>query len=419
MRASIAAEFLLISLAISGCGTLDHKTILLNVGDSKESVLKVMGLPQDRQVSGQQEAWQYCVSGAGFGWNDHKVVWFNAGHVTGINSYRSGVTGCKGGIQPVRWDNAPSSHLTSGPEIKSAIGATSSSNLVDIKELRLRVNMPPPIYDDIKRIALVHPPKASLQPELSGTEGKEARLSFQQIIANLRHVKAQMEVVERADLGPVISEMQFQMNGLVRDKDVVKVGHMLGVDYLFLYSIVLTTDKEMEYVKLNGGAVGAIVSGKILNVETGRIVYLESITQSVTRPSPERGHQWTNSQNDRAWALSRALKGLSYSLDAAFTPRDCGCKACEVYRIFAAHGIFVDSAYQGPGARVSLVLEASPGERVGIRESDVIAKVNGTTVESAQAFAELINTTPNLMCQGSIYTVRRGTDEKDYSVITK
>jgi hypothetical protein len=94
---------------MGGCGTLDNKTILLNVGDSKERVLEVMGTPQDRQSNGQLEAWQYCVSGAGFGWNDHKVIWLNDGRVTGINSYRSRVSGCTGGIEPVRWENAPDS----------------------------------------------------------------------------------------------------------------------------------------------------------------------------------------------------------------------------------------------------------------------------------------------------------------------
>src|SRR5687767_13600739 len=98
-----------LSLFMAGCGTLDSKTILLNVGDSKERVLKVMGPPEDRQINGQQEAWQYCVSGAGVGWNDHKIIWLSAGQVTGINSYRSGGTGCTRAIQPVRWESAPDS----------------------------------------------------------------------------------------------------------------------------------------------------------------------------------------------------------------------------------------------------------------------------------------------------------------------
>lgn len=102
----VATTTVLLSL-ISACGTLDNKTILLNVGDTKETVLATLGTPQDRQIEGAREAWQYCVSGAGFGYNDHKIVWFNAGRVTGINSYRTSVTGCSAGIRTVRWESAP------------------------------------------------------------------------------------------------------------------------------------------------------------------------------------------------------------------------------------------------------------------------------------------------------------------------
>ena len=111
MRTAMKGMVLLLSLFTGGCGTLDDRTILLNVGDSKQAVLDIMRPPMDRQISGQREAWQYCVSGAGFGWNDHKIGWFNSGRVTGINSYRSRVTGCQGGIQQVRWESAPDSVL--------------------------------------------------------------------------------------------------------------------------------------------------------------------------------------------------------------------------------------------------------------------------------------------------------------------
>ncbi len=98
---------LIISTLLYGCGTLDNKTILINVGDSKQDVLDIMGMPADRQLQGQNEAWQYCVSGAGFGYNDHKIIWFLSGKVTGLNSYRSTRSGCTGAIKSVRWEDAP------------------------------------------------------------------------------------------------------------------------------------------------------------------------------------------------------------------------------------------------------------------------------------------------------------------------
>lgn len=280
---------------------------------------------------------------------------------------------------------------------------TSSPNLVDANELQLRVNMPSPIHDDIRRIALIHPSKNSLQPELSGVLGKEARLTLEQIVANLRHSRPKIEIVERTNLDAAIEEIQTQMTGIIRDKDSARVGQMLGADHLFLYEIVLTTDKEMEYVKFNGGPVGAAVKAKIVQTETGKIVYLETITQSVTRPAPKSGTYWPSVQNDKQWTLGRALSGLSDSLHCAFI-RNCD-------------GVFIDSTYQGPGVRVSLVFRGSPGERAGIQQGDLVTKLNGVPVGTLREYAELETKAQNF--QANIYTVKCGTDEKDYSVIVQ
>lgn len=94
-------------MLLASCGTLDDKTILIDAGDTTNKVLDVMGTPQDRQFQADQEAWQYCVSGAGFGYNDHKIIWFNAGLVTGITTYRTSVTGCTAGMRSVDWTEAP------------------------------------------------------------------------------------------------------------------------------------------------------------------------------------------------------------------------------------------------------------------------------------------------------------------------
>ena len=55
MCASMATAVLFIFLAISGCGTLDHKTILLNVGDSKKASLRSGGrLKTDRSAGSKK-----------------------------------------------------------------------------------------------------------------------------------------------------------------------------------------------------------------------------------------------------------------------------------------------------------------------------------------------------------------------------
>lgn len=96
-----------LALVLANCGTLDSKTILLGPGDDKQSVIEVMGIPEDRQFRFNAEAWQYCITGAGYGYNDHKIIWFEYGQVTGITSYKTYRTGCVGQIRPVNWTTKP------------------------------------------------------------------------------------------------------------------------------------------------------------------------------------------------------------------------------------------------------------------------------------------------------------------------
>ena len=100
-------------LSVSGCGSLEKKSVLLNLGDSKEQVISVMGPPDDRQLKGVNEAWQYCQTGAGFGYHDYRMIWFYQGKVTGINSYKSSrpASSCVTDIKAIRWEDAPNTTI--------------------------------------------------------------------------------------------------------------------------------------------------------------------------------------------------------------------------------------------------------------------------------------------------------------------
>lgn len=98
----------LLAAVLAACGNLNQAN-LINVGDQKERVTAVMGPPEDRQIEGRHEAWQWCQTGAGFGYNDHKIVWFVDGRVTGVSSYKTTGPGptCTGRMRQVRWEEAP------------------------------------------------------------------------------------------------------------------------------------------------------------------------------------------------------------------------------------------------------------------------------------------------------------------------
>ena len=95
-------------ISIAGCGSLAKKSVLINAGDNKESVLEVMGKPDDRQFKGHNEAWQYCENDAGFGYDDYRIIWLYEGKVTGVTSYKNSEFGsCAGYFKEIKWNEAP------------------------------------------------------------------------------------------------------------------------------------------------------------------------------------------------------------------------------------------------------------------------------------------------------------------------
>jgi hypothetical protein len=96
-------------VAFLACGSLQDKATQINAGDDKARVREVMGEPGDRQFEGDAEVWQYCQTGAGFGYHDYRMIWFYRGKVTGVTSYKdhTPASGCSGHFQSVRWEDAP------------------------------------------------------------------------------------------------------------------------------------------------------------------------------------------------------------------------------------------------------------------------------------------------------------------------
>lgn len=109
MHARTTVALLLLAPLLGACGSLEKKSIMVNPGDGRDAVLSVMGTPDDRQFRDKDEVWQYCQTGAGFGYHDYRMIWFYDGRVTGITSYkdRTPASACSGHFRSVRWEDAP------------------------------------------------------------------------------------------------------------------------------------------------------------------------------------------------------------------------------------------------------------------------------------------------------------------------
>ena len=101
----ILASLFLVSCASS---SLSKKTVSISNGDSKQSVVALMGPPENRQMKQEKEAWQYCETN--FDQYQFLVIWFEHSKVSGVNTYTKGgrpFSFCTSNFNSIRWEDAP------------------------------------------------------------------------------------------------------------------------------------------------------------------------------------------------------------------------------------------------------------------------------------------------------------------------
>lgn len=108
-RTCIVVTVLAIGLASCRTMELANKTIQINKGDDRAKVLQIMGTPQDRQFLADYEVFQYCITGAGFGYHDFTAIWLRSGRVVGITNYKdhTPASHCRGHFRTLRVEDAP------------------------------------------------------------------------------------------------------------------------------------------------------------------------------------------------------------------------------------------------------------------------------------------------------------------------
>jgi hypothetical protein len=89
---------------LSACTGLDRQSFQLDIGSTKEEVLKILGNPLNQSTKNGVLAWQYGDKIA-LGYCDYKDYYFLNNQVIYINQYvHSSLAGCKVGLQKIDWD---------------------------------------------------------------------------------------------------------------------------------------------------------------------------------------------------------------------------------------------------------------------------------------------------------------------------
>ena len=88
---------------LSACSGLERKSFQLDVGSSKEDVLKIMGTPQYPETRDGVIAWRYG-SRADLGYCDYREFFIFRDTVIHTNQYyHSSIAGCTVGLQKIDW----------------------------------------------------------------------------------------------------------------------------------------------------------------------------------------------------------------------------------------------------------------------------------------------------------------------------
>lgn len=88
---------------LSACTGLTSQSSGLDVGSTKEEVLKALGNPLEQSNEGAVIAWQYGARVA-LGYCEYKDFFFSGNKVIHINQYyNSSVAGCLAGMREIDW----------------------------------------------------------------------------------------------------------------------------------------------------------------------------------------------------------------------------------------------------------------------------------------------------------------------------
>jgi hypothetical protein len=169
------------------------------------------------------------------------------------------------------------------------------------------------IPSNVQRIAVFYP-RSSNSDFLAAYQRLEGA-TFQ-----LKGQRPGLKVVDRFHLLTLITEQRLQGTGVVADDSAVRLGHLLGVDSVLLYSIDGPTLRDRLFARGPSHVRPITVTTKIIRVESAEVVYFNVVT---TRMDEESSWDWSLSdkwdyhQLSQA-ALERGIAQTVFDLQRAF-----------------------------------------------------------------------------------------------------
>jgi len=100
---------------------------------------------------------------------------------------------------------------------------------------------------------------------------RHVRVALEQAVFSLKASIPSLIVVERRSVNHLQQEFTFQARGLVKDHDLAKVGHFLGLDYVVVFDLIYQDLNELYGLRNQIDTWDVVLPLKIIAVNTAEV----------------------------------------------------------------------------------------------------------------------------------------------------
>jgi hypothetical protein len=143
---------------------------------------------------------------------------------------------------------------------------------------------------------------------------------LEQAAFELKKQRAWIKIVERRNIELLTDEQRLQVSGRVADDSAMGVGKLLGADSVLCFRVDMPSWRDRLMARFNGRMPPIVVSSKIISVESGEVLYHDTVIAIAT---PLSG-KWSDYAIDYELqpalrsALDHALSGAIAHLNQSF-----------------------------------------------------------------------------------------------------
>ena len=170
-----------------------------------------------------------------------------------------------------------------------------------------------PVPQHVRRIAVWYP--RTWEQEVVYGYSRLEQAAFE-----LKKQRAWIKIVERRNIELLTDEQRLQVSGRVADDSAMGVGKLLGVDSMLCFRVDMPSWRDRMLARFYGRMPPIVVSSKIISVQTGEVLYHDTVIAMATPLSGE----WSDYASDYELqpalrsALDHALSGAIAHLNQSF-----------------------------------------------------------------------------------------------------